>query len=163
MKNLVLFGGCKEYHGMFNDINTSKEIDEAALIGGDTDITSAYGIPTMAGMIVFIGSDTGSHGARVKVKLKSKDKGKHVKNLPLDKFYTAYPDNNGKTVHFKGGSKSGISPEQKIEIEEFVKRNFDVLIDHKYNGMSDDDFTNSVLETERAYYESLNNKKKGTK
>ena len=100
---------------------------------------------------MFIGNDTGKHSGRVKVKL-NKGKGKAVRNLKSEDYYTAGADDNGTTVNFRGGEKSGITSKQKEEIYDFVIRNAESLKLNKEGKISDDEFVNAVLQTERDYY-----------
>ena len=155
-KEIILIGNKeKTIEGMFNLVRIQQQldIDEATLIGGDIDISGAYSIPTMNGMIVFIGNDVGSHSARIKVKNQIKGKGNGIRGISKDKFCSAYYDDG--EVKIKGGNNIGLTKNQENEIKDFVIRNKELLELNKRGKISDDEFVNNILDNERQYYEKI--------
>ena len=141
-KNILLIGNNKIITGMFTEV-----IINEIKISGDKKYN--YNIPTMAGMVIMIANDTGSHNSgRIKVGKST------IKNAFSDKskYYEVYYSKG--SVIFVGGDKSGLE-KRKPEIEDFYVRNKEILQSLKNSKNIDSDEIYSIIKNTE--YEYLNN------
>lgn len=147
----------KKYHGMFMDITvpdvtttieTPINEDGAILTGGDNEIRSAMSIPTMKGLEIFVGNETGSHNSgRVKV-ISTKENNNNKSFIDKNKKYY-YEVHYNKKVIFKGGELSKITNKQKLEIEDFYMRNKVEIQACRDDKLNEEIYINRILERER--------------